>query len=114
VVVDSELERRIRRIAAIRAELQSLYSKTQPGLTAAGVGIWIVSGGLTVAGLALAVPSGGSSLLLSVAGMIVFLIDMARQIQTYAQTREQRAYARQLEQELVDHAEFIRRFGTLR
>jgi hypothetical protein len=113
-VVDSELEQRIRRIVAIRRELQALYSQTQPGLTAAGVGIWIVSGGLTVAGLALAVPSGGSSLLLSAAGMVVFLIDMARQIQIAARTREQHTRARQLEQELVDHAEFIRRFGTLR
>jgi hypothetical protein len=46
--------------------------------------------------------------------MVVFLIDMARQIQIAARTREQHTRARQLEQELVDHAEFIRRFGTLR
>lgn len=107
----SELDRRIRRIIAIRGELQVLYSQTQPGVTAGSVGIWIVSGGLTAVGLALAVPSGGLSLLLSAAGLVVFLIDMARQIQITARTSEQHRRARQLEQELLDHLEFIRRFG---
>ena len=106
----SELETRIRRIHAISDELRQLSRQTQPAMSLSGIGLWVVSGGLTVAGLALAVPSGGLSLLLSAAGMVLFLIDMARQIQGAARTRELRQRAQQLEQELRDHLEFIRRF----
>jgi hypothetical protein len=41
---------------------------------------------------------------------VVFLVDMARQVQTAARTREQYLRAQLLEQELLDHLEFIRRF----
>jgi hypothetical protein len=107
----SELDRRTKRIVAISEELATLYSQTQPAVSIGSIGIWIVSGGLGVAGVALAAPTGGSSLLLSVLGMLVFLIDMARQVQATAHSEELRRYARQLEQELRDHAEFLRRFG---
>ena len=106
-----ELERRIARIRHIQRELQELYRETHPGVTAGTVGIWLASGGLALAGVALAVPTGGVSLLLSVAGVVVFLIDMARQVQATARTREHRRRAHDLEQELLDHLEFIRRFG---
>lgn len=107
----SELDRRIKRVVAISNELAALHKQTQPPVSIGSVGIWIVSGGLGIAGLAMAAGTGGLSLWLSVVGMIVFLIDMARQVQATAHSDELRRYASQLEQELRDHLEFIRRFG---
>jgi hypothetical protein len=111
-VDQAELDRRVRRILAIRQELAALYKQTHPGVSVASIGIWIVSGGLGLAGVALAYPTGGSSLLLSVLGMVIFMIDLARQVQSAADSEELRRHAAQLEQELRDHLEFIRRFGA--
>ena len=106
-----ELDRRIKRIVAISQELATLHKQTHPAFSIGSIGIWIVSGGLGVAGMAMSVLTGGASLLLSVLGVLVFLIDMARQVQATAHSEELRRYARQLEQELRDHAEFVRRFA---
>lgn len=109
-VPEPERRARIRRIRDIQRELQDLRRQTQPPVTARSIGIWIVSGGLAATGVALSAPSGGWSLLVSVAGMVMFMVDMARQVQAAARTREQYRRAQQLEQELLDHLEFIRRF----
>ena len=50
-------------------------------------------------------------------GLAVFvlmgMIETARHVQSAARTQEQRKQAQRLEQELLDHLAFIRKFGKL-
>ena len=87
-----------------------LYHETQPPATRSTIGLWFASVGLCIAGLVLTPPTGGISLVLTGAGVVLVMIDTARQIQGAARTSEQRRRAQWLEQELLDHLAFIQRF----
>jgi cytochrome c-type biogenesis protein CcmH/NrfF len=112
-VADPELSRRIRRIEAIRIELIELHHEIHPRATLSTIGLWCASVTLCIAGLVLTPPTGGISLVLSVGGVLLLMIDTARQIQSAARSSEQRQHAERLEEELRDHLAFIQRFGKL-
>ena len=81
---DEKLDRALARLRRFQKELEDLDARST--LSKWTIGVWIASGALGLGGIALAPFSGGASLLLSVAGFVVFLVDMAKQVADNAKT----------------------------
>ena len=110
-MADSEIDRLTKRILTIQQELGELHRRNPPKLTPFNIVKWVAAGSITFGGLMLAAPTGGASLLLSLGGLVIYLIDIAQLIQSGARSSEDKLRAALLEQELRDHLVRISRLG---
>ena len=84
----SELTPLAAEIAAIRTRLAALWPHAR--ISRWDIGVWVAGGMLGIGGIVLAPVSGGLSLLASLLGLVLILIDVAKKLRDGARTPEAR------------------------